>query len=116
MTSFDTINKMVKFKEVPPVKASFMQAIGLGTYIFLAGSFMSHAEKGFNPEPKWIAPMIFLTFFSFSALICGSLALSYPAWLIWEKKNVFEAIQVVVYTALWLLAIFLIFLGISLVA
>lgn len=75
---------------------------------------MSQMEKGFNPEPKWIAPMIFLTFFSFSILICGTLSLSYPVWLIWEKKNVSEAVQVVVYTALWLLVIFLVFLGISL--
>ncbi len=91
-----------QIKHLHPIKISLMQATVLSSYIFFAGIFLSSAEALFGQINRALAPVMFLTFFAVSALICGLAALAYPAWLIWEEKNTAEAVRVIVYTILWL--------------
>ena len=55
-----------------------------------------------------ISGMLILTFFIFSALITGSMVFVYPVKLFFiEGKSKQKAIQIVLFTTLWLVIIFI---------
>lgn len=99
-----------KITRVSPLAASVVQTMTLASYISFAGLFMFNAESWFGPIKSWLGPILLLTFFSSSVLICGLASLAYPVWLIWEHKNVAEAVQVILYTLLWLVLFFFVIL------
>jgi len=105
-------NQFVTFQitRVSPLKASLVQSLTLAGYISLAGMFMYHANAWVGPINSWLGPILILTFFSASVLICGLASLAYPVWLIWDQKKVTEAIQVLLYTLLWLTLFFVLIL------
>lgn len=82
---------------------AFLQALGLVAYCGVVASLMWHAQKAFKTVPEYFAPLLFLTVFTTSALICGILAL-YQPFLLWEQRQTRRALKLVLYTALWLVA------------
>lgn len=81
---------------------SFLQALGLFVYCTAVAMLIWNGNKLFgsvavNP----IGPMLFLTLFVTSALICALIVGAYPFILFWDKKKTKEAVKLVVYTALW---------------
>lgn len=93
-----------------PVKVGLLQALGLAVYISLVASIIQNGNKLFGPINNFWGPILFLTLFSFSVLICGFIALGYPVRIFWIKKNPNLAIKIVGYTTgflfIFLLAIF----------
>lgn len=91
------------------VKQGLLQALGVGVYIFLIGSFMFNVGKVFpGPDGFW-APILALLLFSTSALICGLIVFLKPYKLFFDGKKK-EATQTVIYTTVWLFVILLTFL------
>ncbi len=89
------------------------QAAGLTLYVSLFAScayFIGQwAEvQGIKPAPV-VAMIIFLLAFVISAAISGSIMFGYPAFLFFGNKKD-EAIKIILWSLVWLVAIFIIFL------
>lgn len=96
-----------------PKMAGLVQALGLGLYVGFFVALVQFIQQWFILRP--IAPnpifsaFLFLLAFVISALVCGSIVFIYPIFLFFaEKKN--ETIEVVIWTAIWLIFMFLILL------
>jgi mannose/fructose/N-acetylgalactosamine-specific phosphotransferase system component IID len=65
---------------------------------------MLNGNNWFGPLNKTplLGPLLFLTLFVVSAMICAMIALAYPFGLFWDKKNTKDALRIVFYTAAWL--------------
>ena len=86
-----------------------LQAFALGTYFLLVVWFLTSAEKWFGNRPdEFWAPLLFMSLFSFSALICGLIVFFFPFRFMFIEKTPKKAIEVVVFTAIFL---FLLILG-----
>lgn len=81
---------------------SFLQALGLSAYIFLVASFIWNAEKLVGKMNNFMGPLLLLSIFVLSAMTCGLIVFSYPAYLFWEKKKVKQSLKLVAMTAGWL--------------
>ena len=81
---------------------AFFQALGLFLYCSLIAVLFWKGNAWFGPVPNYIGPLLFLTLFVTSALICALLVLGYPFILFWEEKKTREAVKLVGYTAVWL--------------
>lgn len=86
---------------------AFFQALGLLLYCSLVAVLIFNGNRWFPRITNFTGPLLFLTLFSTSALVCGLIVGSYPFLLFWEKKKTKEAIKLVIYTALW--AVFFVF-------
>lgn len=93
---------------------SFLQAIGLILYCGLVGMIMWKGEDLFGKLNNILGPILFLSLFVLSALICALIALGYPLLIFWDKKNTKEALKIVFYTALWLASFILLYMTILL--
>lgn len=79
----------------------FVPALGIVGYISLFTVFIMSANKFMpGPDPAW-APLVFLTLFCFSVLICGLIVFYKPYTLFIDKKGK-EAGQLVLGTTKWL--------------
>jgi len=87
------------------------QAVGVVAYITLIANIVINIEHWFGRVQNFMAPLLFLTLFSTSALICGLLVLGYPILLIWDKKRPKDAVRLIGYTAGWLVVFLLLFFG-----
>lgn len=85
----------------------FLQATGLVVYVTSVSLFMSNAQNWFGQkEDTVMAPILMLTLFCASALICGLIALAYPIKLFWVEKKPMNAIKVIGFTVLFLVVFF----------
>ncbi|PJE69974.1 hypothetical protein COU97_02210 [Candidatus Shapirobacteria bacterium CG10_big_fil_rev_8_21_14_0_10_48_15] len=89
-------------KEMSLGLRAFGQATGVAVYCGLIGIIFWQGEKWFGPPYSFLGPALFLILLAVSVLVCGLLALAYPAFLFWEKKQRPEALKLVGYTAGWL--------------
>ncbi|MBI5127498.1 hypothetical protein HZA76_03540 [Candidatus Roizmanbacteria bacterium] len=89
---------------------SFIQAFSLFAYIGLIAFLLANGDRWFGRVPNYLGPLLFLTLFSTSALICAIITLYFPFILFWEKKQTMSAVKLVVYTARWLILFTLIIL------
>jgi hypothetical protein len=95
-------------KKTPRVIGLY-QALGLTSYVSLVSLTMSQGSKIFGEvDNKILAPILFLSLFSTSALICALITLGYPLIVFLDKKNTREAVMIVGYTAGWMVGIVLI--------
>jgi hypothetical protein len=85
------------------LKIGLLQAAGLIGYISLVATMMQNGERLFGQMDNIAGPVVFLTLFSFSVLVCALITLAYPFKLFWIKKKPLEALRLVGYTALFLL-------------
>src|SRR4030042_4947098 len=83
---------------------AFLQALGLVFYCGLVSLFFWQGENLFGQYPSYLAPLLMLVLFSTSALIVALLTLGYPIILFWKKKQTMQALRLVGYTAVWLIA------------
>lgn len=92
---------MEKLEKFGLKKIALLQAFGLAIYISSVGTSIWNAGN-WVPVKGALGPILFLTVFSVSVLICGFLALGYPVYLFWIRDKKIEAIRVVAYTTKWL--------------
>jgi len=92
----------------------FLQSLGLFSYCSLVGLLFWKGNEWFGKVPNFWGPLLFLSLFVVSSLICALLALGYPIFLFWEKKKKAEALRLVGWTALWLVLFVLLIMGVIL--
>jgi hypothetical protein len=89
-------------------QVSLLQSVGLITYVILVGTLIYNAPRIFGPMNTFMGPVLFLTLFVSSALICAIISLAYPIWVFLEKKDLpahaatKKAVSVVIYEALFM--------------
>ena len=93
---------MEKFENFSLGFIAFLQALGLTAYCSLVAVLFWQGNQWFGKVPNYLAPLLFLTLFTTSALICAIIALGYPVILFWQKKQMGQAVKLVLGTALWL--------------
>ncbi len=84
------------------MKQGFFQAFGVSAYCFLIGLFMWNSGKVIPGPDNFLMPVAFLTLFSTSALVCALIVFYKPYKLFSDGKKK-EAIETVVFTAVFLL-------------
>jgi hypothetical protein len=80
------------------VKQGIKQSLGISLYCATIGSVMSNADTFFGKQDTFMTPILVLTMFSVSVLICALIVFKKPYELFFDGKKK-EAINVVVYTA-----------------
>jgi hypothetical protein len=90
-------------KKLGLCKISFLQALGLVSYCGLIGIVFWRGERWFGQVPNFLGPFLMLVILVTSALICGLLALGYPAFLYLKQNETNKAVKLVCYTAGWLI-------------
>lgn len=93
---------MASKKPLQPSKVAFLQALGIITYISIIVFFAFATEGHDNDTPHFLAPLLAMSLFSTSALICSMIVFYYPIKLYTQKKDFKEAANIVIQTALWL--------------
>lgn len=94
------------------ILVGFLQALGIAAYITAVAVFMQNAIKWFGPLNNFLGPIIMLTLFSVSVLICGFIALGYPINLFWVKKKPKQAVKVVAYMTAFLFIFLTLFIAV----
>ena len=97
-------------KETSSIKTlGFLQAAGVTMYCSLIGILFWKGNEIFGRVPNYFGPVAFLLLFSVSVLVCGLVVFYKPYKLFFDGKKK-EAVDLVLYTAGWLFAFFLVFL------
>ena len=89
------------------IKPSLIQALGLVAYISLISLIFRYGDTWITPLDAFWGPILFLSLFVISALVCALIVLGYPIKLFFVKKKPKQAIKIVLLTALWLILFFL---------
>lgn len=89
------------------MRQGFLQAAGVATYCALVGTFMWNASTLLGKEDTFVTPIVVLTLFCTSVMICGVIVFYKPYKLFFAGKKK-EAADVVISTAIWLF-VFLVF-------
>lgn len=92
-----------------PCFYSFLQSLGLVTYIALVAIIFWKGNEWFGNMNNYLGPVIVLSIFAVSALICALITLSYP-FTLWQRGKAKDALKVVAYTAGWTVGFILLFL------
>jgi len=94
---------MKKFNLSPAI-IGLAQATGLIAYIIIVGTIMANGNKWFGAlnNAGILGPVLFLTLFCFSAIVCAAIMGAYPFYVFWEKKNTNLALKIIFYSTLWL--------------
>jgi hypothetical protein len=82
-------------------RQGFLQAMGITLYCSAIGIILWQGPKIFPKVNTFFAPIAFLLLFSTSALICALIVFYKPYKLFFDGKKK-EAVNVVVFTSLWL--------------
>ena len=88
----------------------FLQALTIFLYCALVGIILWKGEIFFGPVPNFTAPLLALSLLVTSVLVCALLAFGYPVYLFWDKKETKEALELVAFTALWLILLIIVLL------
>lgn len=91
-------------------KLGFLQALGVTAYCSLVGMFFWKGNEIFGKVDNYFGPVTFLLLFAVSVLACALLVFYQPYKLFFAGKKK-EAVDVVLFTALGLLASLFVFLG-----
>ncbi len=91
-------------------KQGFLQALGIAVYCSLIGIFIFNADSIIGKIGDKFGPILFLLLLSTSVLICGTIVFYKPYRLFVEGKKK-EALDTVIFTAIWLLVFLLIYIG-----
>lgn len=99
-------------KKLSPPFVGLLQALGLSIYCALVGIIFWKGNSLFGSANQYTGPFVILSLLVVSALICALISLGYPFIVFWDKKNTKKALQMVFYTAGWLLLFVIITLSI----
>jgi hypothetical protein len=90
-------------RKMHPATVGLLQALGVGVYVVLISAFFHLIERSEITPPGGFGTMIaILLLLVFSAAVTGSLIFGYPTYLI-INKGLNRALQVLLYTSLFLL-------------
>ena len=90
------------------IKRAIGNALGTVLYVFLVSQIMSHGEQLFGESKNnFLAPMVFLLMFMFSALVTGYLVLGKPIMMYMDGQKK-EAVRLLFYTGASLFLLMLI--------
>jgi len=103
---------MNKILKNPLLKNGFIQALGVALYCSLIGVLFWKGNKIFGNTPNYFGPVAFLLLFSFSALVCGLLVFYKPYKLFFGGKHK-DAVDLVLFTTLWIFVFLIVFLLIA---
>ena len=92
-----------------PKKQGFLQALGIAVYCSLIGLFIFNADSVIGKIGDKFGPILFLLLLSTSVLICGTIVFYRPYRFFVEGKKK-EALDTVIYTAIWLFALLSIYI------
>ncbi len=84
------------------LRYGLMHSIGVLVYISILATIMNYGDQTFGKMDNLLGPIAFLLLFVVSALIVGMLVLGKPIILYLDNKKK-EAIQLSIYTLVWLL-------------
>lgn len=84
----------------------FLQAIGVAIYCSLISLFLWTLGRNIENAPEIASGAVMLMLLVFSAAVCGTLVFGYPGYLVFDK-NIKRALQVLGFTFLYLLIIFI---------
>ena len=104
-----------KLEKLPLHTVALYQAVGLVVYVFGVGTIIWKGNAWFRQMPKFLGPILFLTLFVISELNCGFMALAFPGYLFWEKKDFKGALRLAALTTGWMMVCFLVILGLIIV-
>ncbi len=96
------------------VSAGFTQALGVTLYCSFVGLFFWKGNELFGKVPNFFGPVAFLLLFSVSALLCALMVFYQPYKLFFEGKKK-EALDLVMYSAVWLFIFFLVFITLAII-
>ena len=82
---------------------SFVQAVAVLLYIGLVSTIIWKGNEWFGNMTGYLGPVMFLTLFCVSALICLFIVFGHAFLLIWEDKKPKDALKLVMFTTYWLL-------------
>lgn len=105
----------MKLKKLSNSKIGLLQALGVAVYCFLVSQVFRLMENLQPDAPEWLAISFMLFLLVMSAAIVGSLIFGRAAYLL-IKKEIKEALNVLGYTFLYGVGIFIIilfFIGLS---
>ena len=98
--------------KIPLTRLGLTQASGVALYCSLVGLLIFKGNEIFGGGPNYFGPVAFLLLFSVSAMICGLIVFYKPYQLFFDGKKK-EAMDLVLSTAGWLFAYFVLFLLLS---
>ncbi|MFH2019611.1 MAG: hypothetical protein ABII80_03300 [bacterium] len=78
-----------------------VQSLGLVTYITMIAAFIYNSNKVFDKVNQFVGPLLFLTLFVVSAMVC-SLIMFYEPYQLFAKDKKKEAIELVIATTKFL--------------
>ncbi|OGM57481.1 hypothetical protein A3E46_00600 [Candidatus Woesebacteria bacterium RIFCSPHIGHO2_12_FULL_46_16] len=93
-----------------PVLVGLLQSLGLVAYCSLVGLIIWNVGNFLGTKIGSEGPILLLSLFVVSAIICALIALGYPFIVFWDRKNTKEALKMVGFTAAWLALFVLAFL------
>jgi len=79
------------------------------SYISLVSVIFWKGNDWFPKMNNYVGPLIVLSLFVASALICALITLSYP-FTLWQKGKIKDALKVILYTAFWTIGFIVSFL------
>jgi len=85
-----------------PIKVGLLQAVGVYAYVLLVSTVMMNGEKIFGKAENILAPLMVLTLFVTSALICGLLVFGYAIVNYSKNQKIDIAVKTVLYTGGWM--------------
>jgi len=104
----------MKLKKMSPNLIGLFQALGVSIYCSLIVGLINLLEKTDVRPPDYIAGIFMLLLLVISASITGLLVFGYPAILALDK-DIKRALQIVGYTLLYSVLVFIIILAVALI-
>lgn len=94
----------MKKMHLSPAFIGFLQTVGFLVYIAFFAVLMTNASALFGPmnQASLLGPMLLLSLFVFSAIICASTMLGYPFYVFWERKDFKTAAAIIGSSVFWL--------------
>lgn len=71
----------------PLMRVAFLHSVGIIAYIAFVSLFMFFGEELFGKEDTYLMPIVFLTLFTLSAAVVGSLMFGKPVMLYLDGKK-----------------------------
>lgn len=104
----------MKLTKLHPSAIGLLQTVFIAIYIFFVVTIMGALIPIFDAKEvtqEFLFPMLtFVSLFSVSALICGLGVFALPFVIFWENKKLQKPLTIVVYTAVWGVVFFLLYL------
>lgn len=101
-------------KKKATLSQGLFPALGIFLYIFSISLFMTNSSRWFgNVDNHFFAPVLFLTLFVVSAMVCA-LMMFYKPYVLFMEKKYKDALHVVLSSTAWLVGFMVVILLLTL--